>query len=290
MSGSRSEPFACVRARAVPDLAERVAAEAWAAGASGLEERDEGTGVSLLLYAPAARAPAVRAAAVALLGEAAVSAAEEVPEADWPERWKQGLRPIVVSPRLVVRPPFVRCVLAPGQREVVIEPRQAFGTGAHASTALALEALDAAVGPRAAETLLDVGCGSGVLALAALRLGVKRALAFDVDSAAAREALDNARRNGLGDRLAVFAGPLEALGARAFELVVANLLRSELAPLLPELAARLRPGGLLVVSGLLAAEQGWAERAIAALGARVVRTALRRDEGGDEWLALTASR
>lgn len=276
----------CVHARATPELAERVTAEVWAAGASGLEERPDG----LIVYAPAERAAAVRRAAVACLGEAAVSAALAVPAADWPETWKQGLRPVVVSPRLVVRPPFAAHALAPGQREVVIEPRQAFGTGAHASTALALEALDAVLAARPAERALDVGCGSGVLALAALQLGARRAVACDLDPLAARETLDNARRNGLAGRIAVFTGSLAALGARGFELGLANLIRSELVPLLGALVASVRPGAALVLSGLLASERTAMEGSLAALGARVVAARERRDERGDEWLALTAMR
>ena len=290
MRRTRAEPFACVRARAAPELAERVAAEVWEAGASGLEEREEDAIVWLLVYASTARVAAVRQAAVALLGEAAVSPAEPVADADWPETWKRGLRPVVVSPRLVVRPPFAPFALAPGQREVVIEPRQAFGTGAHASTALALAGLDAALATGAAARALDVGCGSGVLALAALRLGARRALACDVDPLAVREALDNAQRNGLAGRLAVYAGTLGASRAGDFDLVLANLLRSELAPLLPELVGRLRRGGALVLSGLLVAERAWAERALEGLGARVVLARERCDERGDDWLSLTASR
>src|SRR5215472_16812464 len=222
MRRTQAEPFALVRARAALGLAERVAAEAWEAGASGLEEREEGAIVALLIYAPAARAAAVRQAAVALLGEAAVAPIEPVAEVDWPQAWKLGLRPIVVSPRLVVRPPFAAFALAAGQGELLIEPRQAFGTGAHATTELALAALDAALAARSAERVLDVGCGSGILALAALRLGARRAVACDVDRLAAREAVDNARRNQLADRLAAFAGTLAALRASDFDLVLAN--------------------------------------------------------------------
>ncbi|HSJ96456.1 MAG TPA: 50S ribosomal protein L11 methyltransferase, partial [Myxococcota bacterium] len=180
MGASRSSAsagaFARIRARAAGARAERAAAEAWEAGAAGFEERDDG---SLIAYAPAARAEAVRAALAAALGAGAVGAVEPEPARDWPETWKEGLRPLVVSPRLVVRPPFAAFPLAPGQREVVIEPRQAFGTGAHATTALALEALDEALAARSRARVLDVGCGSGVLALAALALGAAGAVACD---------------------------------------------------------------------------------------------------------------
>jgi len=231
----------------------------------------------------------VRAALAAVLGEAAVGAVEPEPPADWPETWKQGLRPLVVSPRLVVRPPFAAHAPAPGQREVVVEPRQAFGTGAHPTTALALEALDEALAARAGARVLDVGCGSGVLALAALALGARAAVACDLDPIAARESRENAAANRLAPLL-VFTGPLEALGPGRFEAVVANLIRRELEPLLAGLVERVAPGGALVVSGLLAGERSALEARLAALGARVGAVRVREDAGGDAWLALTATR
>lgn len=278
--------FVRLRARAAGAHAELAAAEAWDAGAAGIEERDDG---SLRVWAPVERAEAVRAALAAALGADAVGPIEPEPAADWPETWKEGLRPLVVSARLVVRPPFAGHALAPGQREVVIEPRQAFGTGAHATTALALEALDEALAARPGARMLDVGCGSGVLALAALALGARRALACDVDPIAARETRENAARNALTP-LAAFAGSLDALGAARFELVVANMIRRELEPLLAELVARTAAGGALVLSGLLAGERTAIEASLAALGATVHAARLREDESGDAWLALTATR
>jgi ribosomal protein L11 methyltransferase len=284
---SASAPaFARIRVRGEGVRAEWAAAEAFEAGAAGVEERDDG---SLIAYAPAACAAAVRAALAAVLGADAVGAVEPEPPADWPETWKQGLRPLVVSPRLVVRPPFAAHALAAGQRAIVIEPRQAFGTGAHATTALALEALDAALAERAGARVLDVGCGSGVLALAALALGAGAAVACDLDPIAARETRENAATNGLAPLLA-YTGSLAALGPGGFALVVANMIRRELEPLLEELAARVAPGGALVLSGLLAGERAAVEARIAALGLRADAARERADEGGDAWLSLTESR
>ena len=162
---------------------------------------------------------------------------------DWPETWKDGLAPIVISPRLVVRPPFAAHALAPGQCEVVIEPRQAFGTGAHGSTALALALLDARLATARPARVLDVGSGSGVLAIAALQLGAGRALACDLDPIAARETRENAARNGVAARLAA----LRRIARRArparrrFDLVIANVISSELRPILAALVARVAP-------------------------------------------------
>jgi ribosomal protein L11 methyltransferase len=287
---SNPSAFACVRIATTRERAEWIAAEVFAAGASGLEERDDGDGIVLLVYAPAAQVEAVRGAAQAIDADAAIDAAEAVALRDWPETWKDGLAPIVVSSRLVVRPPFAAHALAPGQSEVVIEPRQAFGTGAHGSTALALALLDARLATARPARLLDVGSGSGVLAIAALKLGAGFALACDLDPIAARETRENAARNGVAAALASFAGSLDALGPRAgtFELVIANVISSELRPILAALVARVAPGGAAIFSGLLASERDAITAELAEHGLRVIDARQERDARGDEWLALMA--
>jgi ribosomal protein L11 methyltransferase len=281
-----------VRIVTTRERAEWIAAEVFAAGASGLEERDDGDGIMLLVYAPAAQVEAVRGAARSADADAVIAGAEAVVARDWPETWKDGLAPIVVSPRLVVRPPFAAHALAPGQREVVIEPRQAFGTGAHGSTALALALLDARLAVARAARVLDVGSGSGVLAIAALQLGAGVALACDLDPIAARETRENAARNGVDAELASFAGSLDALGPRAgtFDLVVANVISSELRPILAALVARFAPAGVGIFSGLLAREREQITAALTEHGLRVIDGRQERDARGDEWLALMTLR
>jgi ribosomal protein L11 methyltransferase len=276
---SKPSDFACVEIATSRARAERVAAEVFAAGASGLEEREEGDGIRLLVYAPAAQVEAVRSAAREADADAAIAPAAVVVARDWPETWKEGLAPIEISPRLVVRPPFAAHALADGQCEVVIEPRQAFGTGAHGSTALALALLDARLAARRAARILDVGSGSGVLAIAALRLGAGRALACDLDPIAARETRENAARNGVGARLASFAGSLDALGARAgvFDVVIANMISSELHPILAALAARVSPDGVAIFSGLLASERDAITNALAAHDLHILDTRQQHD-------------
>lgn len=283
-------------------LAERVAAEAYAAGAVGLEERDASAlrdpgvsdrsgEISLLLYAPAAAAEAVRAAAAAAVGRsAAVGAAEPVDPVDWSEAWKRHVAPTVVSDRLVVRPSFVELPAVRGRAELVVDPGQAFGTGSHASTRLALEWIDQlAPGLLPGARVLDVGTGTGVLALAAVRLAADAtAIACDLDPLATHAARAAASANGLSARVRVFTGTLSAVAPGAFDLVVANLLRRELVPLLGELAHRVAPGGRAVLSGLLASERDGVVETLAATGLRAVAERSRRDADGDPWVALLA--
>jgi ribosomal protein L11 methyltransferase len=200
----------------------------------------------------------------------------------WAERWKRYARPVRIGRRLVVQPTWVRAGAA-GAARVTLDPGMAFGTGAHATTRLCLEALARHVHGR--ERVLDLGTGSGVLAIAAAKLGAREIVALDTDPVACRVARENARRNRVGRRVRVRHGSLAACAARGFDLAVANLTARDLAEVLPELARRVRPGGLLVLSGLLRGQESPARRAARAAGCGPA-TARRRAE----WMALEVRR
>jgi ribosomal protein L11 methyltransferase len=286
-SSAGARPFVAIELFARDrDTAERAAAEAYAAGAVGLEEREADGGVTFAIYAPADRAEAVRAALLAV-EPSGVGAVAALPEVDWSERWKAGLAPIAVSPRLMLRPSFDVTSVAPGQRVLVIDPGQAFGTGGHASTRLALECIDTLAPGLSRDTrFLDVGTGSGVLALAALALGCGSACGIDRDRLAVEAARDNARANRLSEHLALCCGEPASLATHArFDVVAANLLLSEHLPVLPALAL-LAAGGHLIVSGLLEEQRGEWEAAASRHGLWVRRALRRQDESGAGWIAL----
>jgi ribosomal protein L11 methyltransferase len=274
------------------DAADRAIAEAQAYGVTGIEEKDgTGGGVALTLYAPASAADELRAAVALALGAAArVGPVEQVAAQDWSSTWREGIEAVVVSPRLAVRASFVEYAPEPGQWVLVIDPGQAFGTGHHASTRLALEGVERALERRGgAGRVLDVGTGSGVLGLAALVLGAQAAVGCDLDPVAAREATANARANGLAGRAGFFAGGLEALARLPFDLVVANLLSRELRPLLVELVDRMAPDGVAVLSGLLASERAAIAETLAGVGLAIVEERSEVD-GGERWIALQVER
>ena len=280
-----------VRVRAATaDLAERLAAEAFEAGAQGLEERSVGDVTELLIYLPPSQLAAVTHALTS--AGAGPDTVEPVEEQNWSEAWKTHLSAIEVSDRLVVRPSFVPFACGEGQHEIVIDPGQAFGTGNHESTRLALEwvsrlAPDLAPGAR----VLDVGLGTAVLALAALRLGPARAVGFDLDPLAPEAARENAQGNGLADRMHCFTGGIEALRpGLGFDLVLANLLRREVEPILPALATHVAPGGAAVLSGLLERERAEVEVRARAVGLREAGARRRVDESGVAWVALRMER
>ena len=203
---------------------------------------------------------------------------QQEPDVDWQEAWKQGLEPLQVA-GLTIAPSWRRP--PPGTEQLILDPGQAFGTGHHASTRLALELMLEA--PLAGKDLLDLGSGSGILALAAARRGA-RCLGLDTDPQAVAVARENAAINSLPAEFR--AGQLASLAERpSFDVLVANLFAELHADLLPGYLARLRRPGVLIMSGILA------ERCQIVLGA--LRRAgpaeiEQREEGG--WVALRVQR
>jgi ribosomal protein L11 methyltransferase len=285
------------RLRVVGSRAEVEAAAAigWESGASGFEEvepREPGDVVSrseLIVYARSETASRVesslRAWATRYAPTLCLGALEDVIEVDWSARYREQQPVVEVSRRLRIRPPW-----APGSPDdIVIEARQAFGTGTHASTALALLALDRHLASQPAARVLDVGCGSGVLAISAARAGATSVFACDTDFQAARETLENALSNRVGRALRIWCGSLASCRLRSVDLVIANLIRREIMPLLPDLAALLANEGWIWLSGLLVQDLAEVEEALSRLGL-CIRRRLDREENGDHWVAVGVSR
>lgn len=193
----------------------------------------------------------------------------------WEMDWRQHFQPVRAGRKLVVVPPWDRDGHG-GRTRVVIHPGMAFGTGQHATTLGCLEALERLTTPPPARAL-DVGTGTGVLAIALAKLGVKDVLAIDLDPQAITAARGNTRRNALGGRVTLACrelGDAVPAGAR-YPLVVANLYVDALVELAPAIAARVTPGGHLVTSGVLRSQQGRVRAAYAAPAWRL-RSATRR--------------
>jgi ribosomal protein L11 methyltransferase len=220
---------------------------------AGLEQVDGEDWVEFALYGAPGELPAFPNGLAEVAGVRVRVSGSELAD-DWAERWREFHQPVLVGGRVWVRPPWAEP--RDGALDLVIDPAQAFGTGAHPTTRLSLELL-LDIEPRGA--LTDVGCGSGVLAIAAARLGFEPVFALDNDPAAVDATLDNGRVNGV--RLA----GVERLDLRSDPIppaptVTANLVR----PLLLELARRMpeRPERL-IVSGLLEGEEDEAAAAFA---------------------------
>jgi ribosomal protein L11 methyltransferase len=181
-----------------------------------------------------------------------VLSVNHLPHQDWNRLWAASVKTLRVGRRLVIRPSWESVATELGQIEMVLDPKQAFGTGHHATTRLMLEWLEDIVQGR--ETVLDVGTGSGILAMAALRLGAAQAVGIDHDSVAIDCAREAALVNGFGPELILQCGEMRDLDpSQSFHLVLANLDQRTLIDLAEELASR--SSDRLLVSGLLS-DQG----------------------------------
>lgn len=204
---------------------------------------------------------------------------------DWSESWKEFFVPIRIRDTFVALPPWrTGPEDAGGLIPLFIEPKMAFGTGHHATTFLCLEAVarlwEASALPKQAR-FLDLGTGSGILGLACAKLGLS-GLGLDIDPVAVDNARENARLNRVEDLLEIRRGGLEALGEDIrFDLVLANILAGPLVRMAPELTARLKPGGCLVLSGILVDQAPRVEQAYADQGLPPSRLMTK-----GEWAAL----
>lgn len=181
----------------------------------------------------------------------------KVEDQDWERAWMDQYAPLKFGARTWIVPwdhALPEGADAPDAAVVRLDPGLAFGSGTHPTTSLCLQWLDAlaAEGALQGATVLDFGCGSGILALAALKLGAARAVGVDNDPQALLATADNAERNAVGDRLAVFSPQDEP--EATYPLVVANILATALDALAETLAARVAPGGRIALSGILAGQ------------------------------------
>jgi ribosomal protein L11 methyltransferase len=201
---------------------------------------------------------------------------QPVADEDWAAAWREHFRPIAVGRALIVAPPWE--APAPSDRLVLtIEPGRAFGTGHHGTTAGCLELLETLVADGPPARVIDVGTGSGILAIAAARLGVTEVLACDTDPDAVTATLANAARNRVGDRVHALVADAAALTVAPAPLVLANLLASAHRTLAASYRRLVDDGGSLVLGGLLDAEADDVATALADHGFH--RTASRSLEG-----------
>jgi len=201
-----------------------------------------------------------------------------MPSQDWNRLWTESVKPLWIGRHLLVRPSWETVNARPGQIEIVLDPKQAFGTGHHATTRMLLEWLEEVV--QGGESVLDVGTGSGLLAMAALRFGGGLAVGLDHDPVAIECAQEYALVNRFGPELSLQCGKLEGLpGHQMFDLVLANLDRETLCQLGDQLAGHTRTR--LLISGLLLDQR---EEVAAALVSAGLYPGRQRESEG--WLAV----
>lgn len=280
MSGT----WTAITVTAAPALAEAIESFLLDQGAPGLQTEEGGEATRITAHF-AADDPPLAALARYLDGLAEVHPTlprprvetATVTDSGWAENWKTHFPPLLVGERLFVRPPWITEV-PPGRVAIVLDPGMAFGTGHHASTRGCLVLLEAALRTRPRARVLDLGTGSGILAIAARKLGAGEIWAIDIDPDACAVAAENAAVNDvpdlhIGTDLDAARGP--------FDIVLANLFAAQLVEFAPIIAGRLAPGGAAIGAGILASEAdavaaAWRDAGLAADGDW-------RDEG---WVAL----
>jgi ribosomal protein L11 methyltransferase len=209
-----------------------------------------------------------------------------VDESDWAEAWKEHFPVLRIGRRIVVRPTWRPHSPEPGDVVLDLDPGMAFGTGLHPTTRLCLAALEsiADAGRVAGTSVLDVGCGSGILSIAAAKLGASHVFAVDTDPLAVEATAANAGANDVAAVVRARAGSLPS-GAGPFDVVLANLIASLLVELARPLRDELRPAGTLLASGIFVDREGDVRDAFVAAGLDVTH---RTAEG--DWVALEARR
>jgi ribosomal protein L11 methyltransferase len=218
--------------------------------------------------------------ALGLLRHVGPLEARSLREADWADAWKRYFFVQRVGRRTVVVPSWRQAEYAPQPDDIplLLDPGMAFGTGLHPTTQLCLRAVEERVQP--GQRVLDLGAGSGILAIAASKLGAEYVEAVEIDPVAARVCRENAELNGVSGRTTVIEGALEAEGER-FDLALANITIRVLLEVHPILARRLRPGGTAVMSGVLVERADELVDVLSGAGWRHVRTDQEQD-----WVAL----
>jgi ribosomal protein L11 methyltransferase len=206
-------------------------------------------------------------------------------EEDWANAWKDHFQVHRIGERVVIRPPWRE--YEPKDDEVVIEldPGMAFGTGLHPSTKLSMLGVEETVKP--GDSVLDVGTGSGILAIAAVKLGAQRADTVDVEIVAVRATAENAERNGVSDRIAVelgSVGPGEPFHGE-YDVVLANIIARVLIALSESIVTHTKPGGFMVLAGIIESREQDVIAAFASHGAEVVNRRFQED-----WVSLVLKR
>ncbi len=202
---------------------------------------------------------------------------------NWNASWEKTIRPIRVTDSLVITPSWHEVQSVDGHIVLVIDPKMSFGTGYHETTRLSLRLLECLLRP--SMRVLDVGTGTGVLAIAAAKLGASSVTGSDIDEWAFRNAGENAERNAVSDRVRILQTPVGSVTQTEFDLIVANIQLDVIGELLGDMVSRLTADGVLILSGLFETEKP-------ALSQLLARHSLSISEelAENEWIAIAARR
>jgi len=198
----------------------------------------------------------------------------QIPPEDWAESWKRHFKPMEIGKVLLLKPSWIKKRPKKGQAVVVLDPGLSFGTGQHATTEFCLQEIVRNANTSRRQSLLDIGTGSGILAIAAAKLGYKPVSAFDFDPEAVRVARANTQTNGALPNIRIFQDDVTRLPTRTkwrYDFICANLISDLLVAERKRIVAQLSPGGILVLAGILKKEFAEVQREFEKSGLKLVR-------------------
>ncbi len=209
-----------------------------------------------------------------------------VDEDDWANAWKVHYHPVRIGRHLLIRPLWIDITPDPADVVISLDPGMAFGTGTHPTTQLCLEAIEDLIQPK--QDILDLGCGSGILAIAAAKLGAHKVIAVDIEELAISTTMENAEVNGVANEILAHQGSIETLlpSARRFDFMLVNILAKIIITMCEQgLGQLVRPGGTAIFSGIIDTQADDVEAALRAAGLEPYK---RRQQG--DWILIEATR
>ena len=203
----------------------------------------------------------------------------DVPQADWNVLWKKNLKPIIISEKIAIKPSWHKQSGFLAENVIEIDPQMAFGTGSHETTRLVLRLIEKYITPNM--KVLDIGTGTGILTIAATKLGVAHVVAFDNDPIAVTTAHQNLINNDAHQNVYLFTGTIAALRCLEFDLILANLTSSQIIKILPHILTNSISSPLIILSGILRDEENWVNIELGRFGLPIIHVSYE-----NEWLAL----
>jgi len=209
---------------------------------------------------------------------------QDIHPQNWQEQWERTIQPIYVGRNIVIHPSWQSIDLSNETIDVIIDPRMSFGTGHHETTQMMIELLEQYIVP--GDTILDVGTGSGILAIIAAKMGAASVTGIDNDPDAVNDAIENCRINKLKNVVSIYHGELTDSITDSFDLVIANIERKTILDLFAQLTTHLKPSGKLLLSGLLDEDYPHIEQASSRSNLSILKTVKRQSQTSDTWIAV----
>lgn len=206
----------------------------------------------------------------------------EIQHRNWNEEWERSIQPIHVSERFIITPSW-HPVNDASKKVIIIDPKMTFGTGYHETTRLMIRMMEQFITPDS--TVLDVGTGTGILAIGAVMLGAKNAVGIDIDEWSLDNGIENAQRNNVESKIDIRIGSMDVVSESSFDIILANIIRNTILDLLDAMLAKVAPKGTILFSGLLTADREIITEALNKRGFTVL-TVLQEND----WIGMAAAR